>query len=50
MILCEGYNEAIDIWCLGILTYELIFGSHPFSVENRKQTMSNILKLEIEKS
>ncbi len=24
------YNYSVDIWCVGILTYELIFGITPF--------------------
>lgn len=50
MILCEGYSEKVDIWCLGILTYELIYGHHPFAVQNSKQTFRNILQLELEKT
>ena len=47
VILSEGYDEKIDIWCLGILTFELVYGHHPFAVQNSKQTFRNILQLEI---
>jgi serine/threonine protein kinase len=29
----EPYNEKADIWCLGILTFELLNGSSPFEAE-----------------
>lgn len=31
MILRKGHNEKLDIWCIGILAYELYFGYTPFS-------------------
>jgi aurora kinase len=37
MILGTGHNEKLDIWCCGILTYELFHGKTPFTpnvVEN----------------
>jgi len=30
MILGTGHNEKLDVWSLGILTYELIHGKTPF--------------------
>ena len=26
----EGYDETLDIWCLGIITFELLFAKSPF--------------------
>lgn len=31
MILERGHNEKLDVWTLGVLTYELIVGKAPFS-------------------
>ena len=26
----EGYDESLDLWCLGIITFELLFAKSPF--------------------
>jgi serine/threonine protein kinase len=31
MILEQGHNEKLDVWTLGILTYELVIGKAPFT-------------------
>lgn len=31
MIMGTGHNEKLDIWTLGILMYELLAGSPPFT-------------------
>lgn len=43
MILCEGYNQSIDIWGLGICAYNMLEGHHPFISYNVKETFRNIL-------
>lgn len=30
MVRKERYDEKVDIWCIGILMYELLFGIAPF--------------------
>lgn len=30
MISKSGHSEKVDVWCIGILLYELIFGKTPF--------------------
>ena len=33
-ILGNGQTESIDVWSIGILTYELLSGEPPFKYEN----------------
>ena len=37
MILEKGHNEKLDVWTLGILTYELVVGKAPFSPSSSLQ-------------
>lgn len=36
MIDKSGHDEKLDIWCLGVLVYELLTGKTPFVTENAK--------------
>ena len=33
----DPYDHSVDIWCIGILTYELLTGKVPFEGEHRSQ-------------
>lgn len=44
------HNHTLDIWCIGILLYELVHGSAPFSGHNPKEMHDNIKKRRIKYS
>jgi aurora kinase len=39
IILRKKYDTTIDLWCIGILTYELFVGRAPFEGSCRNETM-----------
>ncbi|KAI0479206.1 kinase-like domain-containing protein [Xylariaceae sp. FL0804] len=43
----SGHTSAVDWWTLGILIYEMLFGTTPFKGKNRNQTFAHILREEI---
>lgn len=44
----NGHEFAVDWWALGILTYEMLYGTTPFKGKNRKETFRNVLMKEPE--
>ena len=56
MIKGEKHNEKLDIWCIGVLLYELLNGVPPFTPKERgmdarlvrKAIENNILKMQID--
>ncbi|CAI6249396.1 unnamed protein product [Periconia digitata] len=39
-----GHTSAVDWWTLGILIYEMLYGTTPFKGKNRNATFANILR------
>lgn len=39
---------SVDLWCLGVLTFELLTGKAPFYHLSRKETMKKILNVQTE--
>ncbi|CAK9188574.1 unnamed protein product [Ilex paraguariensis] len=44
IILGTGHDFAVDCWCLGVVLYEMLYGTTPFRGSNRKETFHRILK------
>jgi len=36
------YFQAVDWWSVGVLTYELLTGASPFTVEGERNTQQEI--------
>jgi serine/threonine protein kinase len=43
----SGHTSAVDWWTLGILIYEMLYGTTPFKGKNRHATFANILREDI---
>lgn len=43
----KGHDERVDIWCIGVLMFELVTGNVPFPGNNMEQLKRNILQLRI---
>ena len=48
LIHSKPYDDKIDIWAVGILTYELLTGQAPFTGNNEHATYSNITNLDLQ--
>jgi len=40
----EAYDQKVDIWCLGVLLYEICVGSTPYYAKDPKEKLKNILQ------
>lgn len=45
MIERRTYNETVDLWCIGVLCYELLVGNPPFESHSHNETYRRILKV-----
>ena len=44
MVNREDYHKGVDLWCLGVLAYELLTGKPPFERNETKETYRAIRK------
>lgn len=42
----KEYDQTIDLWCLGVLVFELTTGRVPFNNPSRKETERQILNVQ----
>ncbi|XP_028333640.1 aurora kinase C isoform X8 [Physeter macrocephalus] len=47
MIEGRTYNEKVDLWCIGVLCYELLVGNPPFESPSHNETYRRILKVDV---
>ncbi|XP_029780568.1 aurora kinase C [Suricata suricatta] len=47
MIERKTYNEKVDLWCIGVLCYELLVGSPPFESPSYSETYRRILQVDM---
>ncbi|XP_057575673.1 aurora kinase C isoform X3 [Hippopotamus amphibius kiboko] len=47
MIEGRTYNEKVDLWCIGVLCYELLVGNPPFESASHNETYRRILKVDV---
>ncbi|XP_065843857.1 aurora kinase C-like [Oscarella lobularis] len=47
MIEGKRHDEKVDLWCVGILCYELLVGQPPFETESHTETYRRICRVDI---
>lgn len=41
------HDSAVDVWSLGVLCYEFLFGTPPFEAEGHSNTYKRILRVDL---
>lgn len=45
MVQHKIYDNTVDLWCLGVLTYEFLVGSPPFEMDSQQDTYDRITRV-----
>jgi aurora kinase len=48
MVESKDHDSTVDIWSLGVLTFEFLVGRPPFETENEHQTYEKIKKVDVQ--
>jgi aurora kinase len=48
MVESKDHDSNVDIWSLGVLTFEFLVGRPPFETENEHQTYEKIKKVDVQ--
>ena len=48
LVYSEPYGQEVDLWAVGILTFELLLGHAPFTGQNENATYHNITNLDLQ--
>lgn len=46
MLQRNSYDDTVDLWCLGVLTYEFLVGKPPFESKEVRTTYQRIMSVE----
>jgi serine/threonine protein kinase len=47
MVRKDVHNSTVDLWCLGVLCYELLYGDTPFAEQDRKVERERIAAVDL---
>jgi len=48
MVEGRDHDAQVDVWSLGVLCYEFLFGNPPFEAEGHSETYKRILKVDLQ--
>ena len=44
----SAYDEGVDVWALGVMVYEMLYGTPPFSDPDFERTCTNIIACDVQ--
>ena len=47
VVLQKGYDKTIDLWCYGVLLFEMVYGNPPFVNRNQNLLLNMIIKSQL---